>query len=102
MIEIVVSFDCGTQGLGPLREAAYRLIGSASCQIERVGDRYDCRLTPSRDNAANPEDLRARFLDLVTDENLREKVARETATTRNLILALALGALAAAERAEIP
>ena len=101
MVEAVVSFDCDTQELGPLREAAYRLIGTASCQIERMGDRYDCRLTPSGNKAVNPEDLRARFLDLVTDENLREKLARETAPMRNLILALAFGALAAAERADL-
>lgn len=102
MSETVVSFDCGTQELGPLREAAYRVIGVASCQIERVGDRYDCRLVPTGDKAANPEDLRGRFLDLVTDENLREKLARETAPTRNLILALAFGAVAASERADLP
>lgn len=102
MVEVVVSFDCGTQELGPLREAAYRLIGTASCQIERSGDRYNCCLTPFGDKAANPEDLRVRFLDLVTDENLREKLARETAPTRNLIVALAFGALAASERVDRP
>lgn len=101
MAETVVSFDCDTQELGPLREAAYRLIGTASCQIERMGDRYDCRLLLTGAKAGNPEDIRARFLDLVTDENLREKLARETAPMRNLILALAFGALAAAERADL-
>ena len=33
-----------------------------------------------------------RFLDLVTDENLRERIAVQTEPTRNLILALAFGA----------
>ena len=102
VVEAVVSFDCDTQELGPLREAAYRLIGTASCQIEQMGDRYACRLLLTGPKAASPEGIRARFLDLVTDENLREKLARETAPTRNLILALAFGALAAAEHAEIP
>jgi len=40
------------------------------------------------------EAIRARFLDLVTDENLREKVAAETVGVRDVILALAFGALA--------
>jgi hypothetical protein len=35
-----------------------------------------------------------RFLDLITDQNLREKVATETAGVRNVIVALAFGALA--------
>jgi len=38
--------------------------------------------------------LREHFLDLVTDENLREKIAAETSGVRNVILALAFGALA--------
>jgi hypothetical protein len=41
------------------------------------------------------EGLRAHFLDLVTDENLREKIAAETSGVRDVILALAFGALAA-------
>jgi hypothetical protein len=39
--------------------------------------------------------LREHFLDLVTDENLREKVAAETSGVRDVILALAFGTLAA-------
>jgi hypothetical protein len=39
--------------------------------------------------------LRVHFLDLVTDENLREKIAAETNGVRDVILALAFGALAA-------
>jgi hypothetical protein len=38
--------------------------------------------------------IRARFFDLVTEENLREKVAAETAGVRNVIVALAFGAVA--------
>jgi hypothetical protein len=40
------------------------------------------------------EAIRTRFLDLVTDENLREKIAAETAGVRDVIIALAFGALA--------
>lgn len=54
-----------------------------------------CRLTPKKALAGDADEaLRARFLDLVTDENLREKVAAETAGVRDVILALAFGALA--------
>lgn len=95
-ISLAVEFGRGTQGLGALREAAYRLIGAASCRIEEGADRYICHL--SADGAAarglDAETLRRRFLDLVTDENLREKVAAETEGVRNVILALAFGALA--------
>jgi His-Xaa-Ser system protein HxsD len=96
MAEIPVEFDRSTQSLGALREAAYRIIRDASCQIDAVGDRYLCRLTPKQGRGATEGDgLREHFLDLVTDENLREKVAGETNGVRDVILALAFGALAA-------
>jgi hypothetical protein len=44
------------------------------------------------------ETLRARFLDLVADENLRESIAARTEPVRNLILSLAFGSLAAEEK----
>jgi hypothetical protein len=37
--ELTVDFDGQTQSLEALRAAAYRLIGKASCQIEKSGDR---------------------------------------------------------------
>ena len=95
-VSVAVEFGRETQGLGALREAAYRLIGAASCRIEQVGDRYVCDLSavgaPAR--GLDADALRRRFLDLVTDENLREKVGAETEGVRNVILALAFGALA--------
>lgn len=42
-----------------------------------------------------PDDLRERFLNLVADQNLRIRVAKKTDGVRNVILALAFGALAA-------
>lgn len=94
MAEILVEFDCSTQSIGALREAAYRIIRDASCQIDAPGDRYFCRLTSKRGQVMDEEGLRENFLDLVTDENLREKVAAETNGVRDVILALAFGALA--------
>jgi His-Xaa-Ser system protein HxsD len=91
MAEIVVEFG-SVQPIDALREAAYRLIGEASCLIDTVGDRHICRLTPK--GRRSDEDIRTRFLDLVTDENLREKVTAQTAPVRDVIIALAFGALA--------
>lgn len=95
MAEIVVEFGKRAQSLGALREAAYRLIGQASCLIEESEAAYACRLTPAK-AALVGDELRSRFLDLVTDENLREKLSAETSRTRDVIVALAFGSLAAA------
>jgi hypothetical protein len=66
--------------------------------IEKAGDvSLVCRLTPQTKLRGGPVDmdaLRLRFLDLVTDENLREAVASKSEPIRNLILALAFGSLA--------
>jgi len=92
--EIVVEFDSRIQSLDALNAAAYRLLDIANCAIERRDDKFFCRLTPK--NPANESDqIRVRFLDSVTDENLRETLAVKTEPVRNLILSLAFGALAA-------
>lgn len=96
MSDLVVEFDRATQNLGALREAAYRLIDEASCQIESAGERYRCRLIPKEGGSMAPSEalLRSKFIDLVTDENLREKISAETSPVRDVILALAFGSLA--------
>jgi His-Xaa-Ser system protein HxsD len=94
-VELVVEFPARCQSIGALREAAYRVIGRASCQVDTSGELHVCRLT-AKSAKADLDELRCHFLDLVTDENLREKIASETAKTRDVILALAFGALAAA------
>ena len=69
MADIIVEFG-SSQSIGALREAAYRLIGEASCLIDTVDARHVCRLTPKKALAGevDQEAIRARFLDLVTDE----------------------------------
>ncbi|WP_439360100.1 hypothetical protein [Bradyrhizobium sp. DASA03007] len=98
-VEVAVDFDSSVQSLSALDAAAYRLIGTATCQIERAGDRYVCRLVssanPQRRAALSSDELKERFLNLVADENLRSRVAEKTEGVRNVILALAFGALAA-------
>jgi His-Xaa-Ser system protein HxsD len=93
MSDIVVDFSASAQSLGALQEAAYRLIGQAACQIDETDGRYVCRLSPTQPQLHGDE-LRTHFLNLVTDENLREKVGTETDRLRDVIVALAFGSLA--------
>ena len=93
MRDIVVDFSTSTQSIGALQEAAYRLIGRAACRIDEANGRYVCLLSPSQPQLVDDE-LRGHFLNLVTDENLREKVGRETEPLRDVIVALAFGSLA--------
>jgi His-Xaa-Ser system protein HxsD len=95
---VLLEFSSAVQSLGALQAAAYRLVGTATCQIDQVADRFVCQLSPvSNPNKKAPQDLdglRAHFLNLVTDENLRERIATRTDGVRNVILALAFGKLA--------
>lgn len=97
-VEVTVDFDSSIQSLSALDAAAYRLIGTATCQVDRVGDRYICRLVssinPQKGAVLSSDELKERFLNLVADENLRARVAEKSEGVRNVILALAFGALA--------
>jgi His-Xaa-Ser system protein HxsD len=101
LIELAVDFDSSTQTLGALEAAAYRLIGTATCQIERVNDRFVCHLTAQTHPKREPlkaNSLKVQFLNLVADENLRARLAEKTDGVRNVILALAFGSLVAPQR----
>jgi His-Xaa-Ser system protein HxsD len=91
--EVIVDFDAATHSLSALNAAAYRLIGTAVCQIDFSDGRYVCRLTPS--GQLDADSIRSRYLELVTDENVREHLRAKTEPVRNLILSLAFGSLAA-------
>lgn len=93
MPSVVVDFSASIQSLDALKEAAYRVIGQAACHIDESNGRYICHLSPSQSQLLGDE-LRSHFLNLVTDENLREKVNNETRGLRDVIVALAFGALA--------
>ena len=101
-VGIAVDFDSSIQSLGALEAAVYRLIGTATCQIDRDADKFVCRLTPSgppqRRDSLSSDELKERFLNLVSDENLRARVAERTDGIRKVILALAFGALAAGQQ----
>jgi His-Xaa-Ser system protein HxsD len=100
-VEATADFDATIQSLGALEAAAYRLIGAATCRIERRESRFVCLLVarsgPSRLGKVTADELKLKFLDLVTDENLRARIAEKTDGLRNVILALAFGSLAASQ-----
>ena len=70
--ELVVEFDQTIHSIDALNAAAYRLIGIASCRIEREGGKYVCHLSPEP-TSTDLAGIRSRFVDLVTDEQLRER-----------------------------
>lgn len=90
---ITVEFDEATQSLDALNASAYRLLDMANCAIEKRDGKFVCRLIP-KGPALDSEAIKLRFLDCVTDENLRQHLAAKTEPVRNLILSLAFGALA--------
>ena len=98
---IIIDFDATIQDIAALDAAIYRLIGTATCRIDRIADRYVCRIAPSinssKREALSTGALKERFLNLVADENLRARVAHKTDGVRNVILALAFGSLAASQ-----
>jgi His-Xaa-Ser system protein HxsD len=89
-----VEFDEGVHSVDTLNAAAYRIIDAASCQIETTDSKFICRLTPKGGAKVDAETIRLRFLDYVTDEAVRERLATKVEPVRNLILSLAFGALA--------
>ena len=101
-VALSVGFDSSIQSLGALEGAAYRMIGTATCQIERANDRFICHLVaqthPTRREQLTTDSLKTQFLNLVADENLRARVAEKTDGIRNVILALAFGSLVASEK----
>jgi His-Xaa-Ser system protein HxsD len=94
--ETIAEFDATIQTLAALTAASYRLIGLAHCQIEKVDGRFVCHLSGRAEDAKSTDMMfiKSHFLDLVSDENLRERLAAKTEPLRNLILSLAFGSLA--------
>ena len=93
MTEVCLTFTREAQKEGPLRQTAYRMAGIAGCQIDTIEDRWSCQLAASGHQAPTPEALRERFLAVLNDENLREQIEERTARFRDVIVALAFGAL---------
>jgi len=86
----VVSFDAAVFDLDTVKRAVYRLTAHFSADISVDGARIVCKLSfkptvSPQAAAAFVEDLRKEVL----DQDLRRKIATETAPIRNAILALA-------------
>jgi His-Xaa-Ser system protein HxsD len=94
MTEVSLTFSREAQEEGPLRQAAYRMAGTAACQIDVVEGRWWCRLTAPPKETPTSDVLRDQFLAILNDENLREQIEVRTARLRDVIVALAFGALA--------
>lgn len=90
----VLSFAREAQQEAPLRAAAYRMAGSASCEVDLMDGRWTCNLTTIGSETVTPELLKQRFLTVLNDENLREQIEQRTAPMRDIIVALAFGSLA--------
>jgi len=105
-IAVEVEFDASIQSLGALEAAAYRLIGTASCHIRQTDGQFVCILAVQSSKSTNEkllesaDTLKSHFLNLVTDENLRVRLAGKTEGMRNVILALAFGSLAGSDNAK--
>jgi His-Xaa-Ser system protein HxsD len=89
-----VRLDASVYSLDVINSAAYRLIAEASCNIEMQAGFYFCSIS-LKDPNGDAEATKLRFLDLLTDERLRDRLDKETHQMRNLIVSLAFGALAA-------
>jgi His-Xaa-Ser system protein HxsD len=97
--DTVLSFACEAQEELPLRQAAYRMAGIGACQIDIQDGRWICTLSVTDRAGLGAEALKKRFLAILNDENLREQIERRTAPVRDVIVALAFGALVRDERA---
>lgn len=93
MAGLILEFDSTLQSVEALNAAAYRMLSVATCQLGKDGMKLTVRLEPLT-STISEQDLGQQYLALVTDENLRAQISERTEPVRNLILALAFGALA--------
>ncbi len=85
---LTVSLAKDLYELEAVKLAAYRFANEAAATLEPSGDRLVCTFTPLSENG-DMASLEGRFRNEVIDQDLRRRIARETETTRNLILAMA-------------
>lgn len=91
---LALDFSAECQSLEGLEETIYRVSNKVSCRVERTTDGYRCILYPKASTCCDLAIIRNEFLDILADNNLRERIERKVGPTRQLILALAFGALA--------
>lgn len=84
---ITVTFDASVFSVLAVKKAAYVLSGVATAEIRFDGHTLTCELNPSALGKFSPEEIREKFRLEVLDQDLRERIAEETAPLRNAILA---------------
>ena len=77
-----------------MREAAYRIAGFATCHVDLQGPNWVVYLSSSDPTPLSAATLKDRFLAVLNDENLRYRIEARVGPTRDVLTALAFGALA--------
>jgi His-Xaa-Ser system protein HxsD len=84
----VVSFSTAIYSIDTVKQAAYRLSASCSFDFELASDQIVCRIIfPKVTTPALMDDIVRQFRNEVLDQDLRHRIAQETAAVRNVILA---------------
>jgi len=89
LIERCVSFDSTLHSGDAVQRAIYRLSDRLSCDLERDGEAWRCRLHIDTSEVPIADSVASDFRNEVVDQVLRERIRDETEGVRNLILALA-------------
>jgi His-Xaa-Ser system protein HxsD len=89
MIARCISFDSSLHSGDAVQRAIYRFSDRLSCDLERDGDAWRCRLHVDTSEAPVADSIVGDFRNEVVDQVLRERIRSETKDVRNLILALA-------------
>lgn len=88
---VVISVDPAVYRLAAIKKAAYRFGDRCHVGIESAGDGVIVSLTPKTADTSTAT-LEGEFRNELLDQELRETVAAETLTVRNLLLAQAFSA----------
>lgn len=87
-IVATVEFDTTIFSVDSIKKAAYRLSGPVSFDFKWSGENLRCDILSSGSlSAFDIQELTQRFRTEVLDQDLRQKIAKETTNSRNVILA---------------
>ncbi len=87
-LSVKVDFDNKIYSLDVIKKAAYRFIDKFSVDLQLSGDVVSCTLNfTGKTSLESAELLKDNFKKEVLDQDLRECIANETLSLRNLILA---------------
>ena len=87
-LSVKVDFDNKIYSLDVIKKAAYRFIDKFSVDLQLSGDVVSCTFNfTGKTSPESAELLKENFKKEVLDQDLRESIANETLSLRNLILA---------------